>query len=73
METKDPAGELAQKTVELHRQWLSIYWPEYSKEAHMGLAQMYVDDPRFTAYYDKARPETAVFLRDAVSVYASKE
>lgn len=73
METKDPAGELAQKTVELHRQWLSFYWAEYSKEAHMGLAQMYVDDPRFTAYYDKERPGAAVFLRDAVSVYASKE
>ncbi|MED1951700.1 MerR family transcriptional regulator [Brevibacillus centrosporus] len=73
METNDPAGELAQKTVELHRQWLSFYWAEYSKEAHMGLAQMYVDDPRFTAYYDKARPGAAVFLRDAVSVYASKE
>lgn len=73
METNDPAGELAQKTVELHRQWLSFYWAEYSKEAHIGLAQMYVDDPRFTAYYDKARPGAAVFLRDAVSVYASKE
>lgn len=73
METNDPGGELAQKTVELHRQWLSFYWAEYSKEAHMGLAQMYVDDSRFTAYYDKARPGAAVFLRDAVSVYASKE
>ncbi|MDF2682992.1 MAG: MerR family transcriptional regulator [Brevibacillus sp.] len=67
-ETGDPAGELAQKAVALHREWLCFYWAEYSKEAHIGLAQMYVDDPRFTAYYDKDQPGVAAFLRDAVTV-----
>ena len=69
METCDPAGELAQKTAELHKQWLTFYWKEYSKEAHAGLAQMYVDDERFTAYYDKIQPGAAKFLRDAIHVY----
>ncbi|MGX6444718.1 MerR family transcriptional regulator [Neobacillus sp. K501] len=67
--TGDPAGELAQKAVDLHKQWLTYYWSEYSKEAHAGLAQMYVDDERFTAYYDKEQPGTAEFLRDAVHIY----
>lgn len=67
--TGDPAGELAQKSADLHRQWLCFYWDSYSKEAHAGLAQMYVDDPRFTAYYDAKQPGTAVFLRDAVQIY----
>ncbi|HBW38285.1 MerR family transcriptional regulator [Desulfosporosinus sp. BICA1-9] len=67
--TGDPAGELAQKTAELHRQWLCFYWDSYSKEAHAGLAQMYVDDPRFTAYYDEKQPGAAEFLRDAVHIY----
>ncbi|HZK55745.1 MAG TPA: MerR family transcriptional regulator [Desulfosporosinus sp.] len=67
--TGDPAGELAQKSADLHRQWLCFYWDSYSKEAHAGLAQMYVDDPRFTAYYDAKQPGTAVFLRDAVRIY----
>jgi len=67
--TGDPAGELAQKCADLHRQWLSYYWNDYSKEAHAGLAQMYVDDERFTAYYDKDQPGTAVFLRDAILIY----
>lgn len=67
--TGDPAGELAQKAADLHRQWLSFWWDGYSKEAHAGLAQMYVDDPRFTAYYDKVQPGTAEFLRDAVRIY----
>lgn len=67
--TGDPAGELAQKAADLHKQWLTFYWSEYSKEAHAGLAQMYVDDERFTAYYDKDQPGTAEFLRDAVHIY----
>jgi DNA-binding transcriptional MerR regulator len=67
--TGDPAGELAQKAAELHKKWLTYYWHEYSKEAHAGLAQMYVDDERFTAYYDKEQPGTAAFLRDAIFIY----
>lgn len=67
--TGDPAGELAQKAADLHRKWLSYYWPSYTKEAHAGVAQMYVDDARFSAYYDAQQPGTAVFLRDAVLIY----
>ena len=67
--TGDPSGELAQKAANLHRQWLCFYWDEYSKEAHAGIGQMYVDDERFTAYYDKDQPGTAEFLRDAILVY----
>jgi DNA-binding transcriptional MerR regulator len=67
--TGDPAGELAQKAADLHKQWLTFYWDDYSKEAHAGLAQMYVDDERFTAHYDKDQPGTAEFLRDAILIY----
>jgi DNA-binding transcriptional MerR regulator len=62
----NPTGELAQQAAELHKQWLTYYWSSYSKEAHAGVAQMYVDDERFTAYYDKIQPGAAVFLRDAI-------
>lgn len=71
--TGDPAGELAQKAAQLHKQWLTYYWKDYSKEAHAGLAQMYVDDERFTAYYDKEQPGTAVFLRDAIHIYTGQK
>jgi DNA-binding transcriptional MerR regulator len=69
IKTGDPASGLAQKAADLHKQWLSFYWPEYSKEAHAGLAQMYVDDERFKVYYDKIQPGTAEFLRDAIQIY----
>jgi DNA-binding transcriptional MerR regulator len=71
--TGDPSGELAQKTADLHRRWLSYTWNSYSKEAHAGLAQMYVDDERFTAYYDKKQPGMAAFLRDAVFIYTGRK
>jgi DNA-binding transcriptional MerR regulator len=67
--TGDPAGELAQKAVNLHKQWICYSWSQYSKEAHAGLAQMYVDDERFKAYYDKEQPGIAEFLRDAILIY----
>ncbi|MCX8131495.1 MAG: TipAS antibiotic-recognition domain-containing protein [Clostridia bacterium] len=73
LESGDPAGELAQEAAELHKKWLTYYWSEYSKEAHAGLAQMYVDDERFRAYYDKIQPGTAVFLRDAILVFTGVE
>ncbi|MBC2021742.1 MerR family transcriptional regulator [Listeria booriae] len=71
-ETGDPAGEKAQKVAAMHKEWLSTYWDTYSKEAHAGLAQMYVDDERFTAYYDKDQPGLAAFLRDAIVIFTSK-
>lgn len=71
--TGDPAGELGQKTADLHRQWLGYTWNQYSKEAHAGLARMYVEDPRFTAYYDREKPGMAKFLRDAILVYTGKK
>jgi len=68
----DPAGELGQKAADLHRQWLSYTWNKYSKEAHVGLANMYVEDERFKAYYDKEQPGLAEFLRDAILIYTHK-
>ena len=67
--TGDPAGKQAQKAADLHRQWLTFYWDSYSKEAHAGIAQMYVKDERFKEYYDKEQPGTAEFLRDAILIY----
>jgi DNA-binding transcriptional MerR regulator len=67
--TGDPASAIAQKAADLHKQWLTYFWSEYSKEAHAGLAQMYMDDERFKAYYDEKQPGTAEFLRDAIQVY----
>ncbi len=65
-EEGDPASEKAQKVCELHKKWLCYFWSDYSKEAHIGITQMYVEDPRFSAYYEAIAPGYAAFLRDAV-------
>jgi len=73
MKTGDPAGPLGQKAADLHKQWISMCWGHYDKEAHANVAQMYVDDERFTAYYDdRVRPGASVFLRDAIRIYTGK-
>lgn len=69
VETKDPGGELAQQACALHKQWLMMSWSSYSPEAHAGLAQTYVDDARFAAYYERIAPGCAEFLRDAIRLY----
>ncbi|GGA45166.1 MerR family transcriptional regulator [Paenibacillus physcomitrellae] len=68
-QTGDPAGELAQQAAEMHKQWLMHYWTSYSSEAHAGLADLYVADERFTAYYDRDQPGTAAFLREAIHIF----
>ena len=62
----DPKGEAGKHLATLHRRWLSYSWEQYSPDAHRGLAQVYVCDERFTAYYDRNVPGCAAFLRDAI-------
>ena len=52
----DPAGPEGQRIAALHRRWLSYSWESYTPQAHVGLAELYVSDPRFTAYYDREVP-----------------
>ncbi|WP_033844570.1 MerR family transcriptional regulator [Geobacillus icigianus] len=69
MQDGDPAGEAAQRAADLHRQWLCFWWDHYSKEAHAGLARLYVEDERFKAYYDQVHPGAAEFLKEAIWIY----
>ena len=38
----------------------------------LGLADLYNDDPRFKANYEKVAPSLAEFMREAVKVYVGK-
>jgi hypothetical protein len=40
---------------------------------YAGLADMYVADPRFVAYFDKFSPGLAEFMRDAMHVYCEEQ
>jgi Predicted transcriptional regulators len=69
MKTGDPESEAARHVCELHREWLCFYWDSYSKEKHLGTAKMYVEDPRFKAYYDALGEGCAEFLYRAIEAY----
>ena len=69
MEEGEPASKDAQEVARLHQEWLMLYWPTYSKEAHRGLAQMYVDDERFTKFYDDGKKGAAEYLKKIIDEY----
>lgn len=50
----------------LHRDWLCLTGLTYSAEIHRGISELYVSDPRFTAYYDRDVEGCAEFLNHAV-------
>ena len=67
----DPTGEDAREAVRLHAAWLAHYWGEgkVTPDAHIGMAVMYTQDERFTAYYEDVTPGGAAFLARAVTAY----
>lgn len=69
MEGDNPGGEKAQEACKLHKKWLGYTWNFYSKEAHRGLGQMYVEDERFKKYYDDNKDGMAEFFRNALNIY----
>ena len=65
-----PTGPAGWRIAEVQRKWLGFFWPTFTKEAHAGLAEMYVADERFAAYYDdQAGQGAAEFLLDAIAAY----
>ena len=67
-----PEGEEGRRIAALHRRWLTLTGSRYDPEKHRGLAALYTEDPRFTAYYDRSLPGCARFLRAAVEHWAEK-
>lgn len=72
-ENRPPKGTAGREIAGMHRKWLSYSWPSYSKEAHMGLAELYVQDGRFSSYYDRETPGCAEFLRDALLFWLKED
>ncbi len=61
-----------QELILQHYNGLKTFY-EPSLEMYRGLGEMYVADPRFTAYYDKYADGLAVFMRDAMNYFADMQ
>ena len=65
-----PDSETGRELCALHRRWLAATDRHLNAAKHKGIAELYVMDERFTAYYDRTVPGCAGFLRDAVARWA---
>ena len=59
--------------AEAHRMQIIDAFYECSYEMHVGLAEMYIADPRFTATYEKTAPGLAQYLHDAIKANATRQ
>ncbi len=69
---KGPADPETQKKIAQHYEALHVFY-DPSPELYRGLGQMYVEDPRFRAYYEKYDPRMPEFMRDAMFFFTEKE
>jgi MerR family transcriptional regulator, thiopeptide resistance regulator len=65
---KGAASPEAQSCIERWRKHMAYFWVP-NDEQLLGLADLYNDDPRFKANFDKVHPDLAEFMRAAVKVY----
>lgn len=62
----------AQAVAKQHFHWIEQFYTP-TKEVFIGLGELYRDDPRFRAFYDKTDPRLADYLPQAMRVYAERE
>jgi MerR family transcriptional regulator, thiopeptide resistance regulator len=66
----EPGDAEVLDVVDGHYRWLSGgYWTP-NRESYTGLGDLYADDPRFRANFDKTDPRLAEFMREAMAAYA---
>ncbi|MFG3099558.1 MerR family transcriptional regulator [Streptomyces sp. NPDC048182] len=66
-----PAGPAARALAEEHRQHITRWYYDCDRTTHTALADMYVADERFRAFYDGMRPGLAEHLREAILANAA--
>jgi len=59
--------------AEAHRRQIDEWFYPCPSEMHVGLAEMYLADPRFTATYEKIAPGLAQYVHDAILANARRQ
>lgn len=68
---KDPSSDEVQKLISLHYKYMQKFY-EVPKERYIGLADMYLDDARFTKYYEDIKSGLSDFISNAMKTYAKE-
>jgi len=69
---KGAKSKEAQAAIARHHAGIERFYT-CSPAMYRNLGKMYVDDPRFTAHYEKYRPGLAIFVRDAIVYFCDRE
>jgi len=69
---KGPASPEIQNLINQHYHNLRHFY-EPTLTMYKALGEMYVDDYRFTVYYEKYQPGLALFLREAITIYVNQK
>lgn len=73
MASGDPAdGDRARHLAEQARLHIDRWFYPCSHRMHVGLAEMYVADPRFKAHYDERAPGLAEYVAAAIRANAGE-
>ncbi len=67
---KGAASPEAQQQVAAWKQHIGSFY-ECTDEVLLGLGQMYVEDERFKAFYDRLDPRLAEFINEAIKVFCA--
>lgn len=65
-----PKNDQVQQLIAQHYESLRAYY-DPTPEIYRGLAQMYVDDPRFRAFFERYDAAMPAFMRDAMLQFCS--
>ena len=68
---RDPADREVQALIARHHDSINRWFFQCPKEVYRQIGDGYVDDPRFTAFWDNIKPGLAVFGRDAIGAYTN--
>lgn len=69
--SKGPEDAIVQENVKKYHEHIDKYYYPCSIEIFRGLGIMYVEDERFTKYYEDIKVGLAAFMRDAMEYYSS--
>lgn len=67
-----PGSAAAQTAIKAWYDLLNANFGDYSLDTFKALGQMYVDDERYTKNIDKFGEGLALFMRDAMAIFADR-
>ena len=70
---RDPADKTVQNVISKHYKMINDNFYDCSIEIYSGLADLYVSDERFTAFFEKYSQGLAKYMHDAIKIFSSEK